>query len=97
MKPAYPTDSAQNNQLAGMNTEFLSRRSTKVLIQESATRRYLSNAGLWTGELTQAMSFPSGSAAMTYLTQKKLANVRLVLSRDINVQEVIPVTDLIRA
>jgi len=65
------------------------------MIQEAATRRYLSNAGLWTAELEQAMAFRSGSAAMEHLIQSKLTNVRLVLTRAITVSEVITVTELL--
>jgi hypothetical protein len=79
-------------QLAGCDTEFLSRQSTKVLIQETSTRRFLASTGVWTPDAEQALTFRSGSAAMEHLTQHKLTNVQLVLTRAITVSEVIPVT-----
>jgi hypothetical protein len=79
--------------VADCDTEFLSRHSTKVMIQEAATRRYLSKDDLWTPELEQAAAFRSGSAAMEHLIQRKLTNVRLVLTRDITFSEIIPVTN----
>lgn len=82
---------------AGYDTEFLSRHSTKVLIQDAATRRYLTVAGLWTTQSDQALTFRSGSSALQHLTRKKLINVRLVLTRAITVSEVIPTADLLRA
>lgn len=83
--------------VADCDTEFLSRQSTRVTIQETATRRYLSNNGLWTAKLDQAMTFRSGSAAMEHLSQRNLKNIRLVLTRDITVSEIIPVLNFRRA
>jgi hypothetical protein len=82
---------------AGYHTEFLSHHSTKVLIQDAATRRYLTIADLWTTQADQAMTFRSGSAAMEHVTCKKLPHVRLVLTRAITVSEIIPAADLLRA
>lgn len=78
---------------ASYDTEFLSRHSTKVVIQESATRRYLAPTGLWTNSLEQARTFRSGSAAMEHVKQLKLTQVRLVLTRAFTVSEIIPVTN----
>lgn len=83
-------------QLAGCDTEFLSRQSTKVMIQEISTRRFLASTGVWTPDAGQALTFRSGSAAMEHLTQRKLTNVQLVLTRAITVSEVIPVTNVRR-
>jgi hypothetical protein len=83
-------------QLAGCDTEFLSRQSTKVMIQEISTRRFLASTGVWTTDAGQALTFRSGSAAMEHLTQRKLTNVQLVLTRAITVSEVIPVTSAMR-
>jgi hypothetical protein len=83
-------------QLAGCDTEFLSRQSTKVMIQEISTRRFLATTGVWTADPGQALTFRSGSAAMEHLTQRKLTNVQLVLTRAITVSEVIPVTTAMR-
>jgi hypothetical protein len=80
-------------QLAGCDTEFLSRQSTKVVIQEISTRRFLAPTGVWTADAGQALTFRSGSAAMEHVTQRKLTNVQLVLTRAITVSEVIPVTN----
>jgi hypothetical protein len=82
--------------IAGCNTEFLSRQASKVLIQDAATRRYLTTADLWTSQADQARTFPSGSAAMEHVTRKKLNHVSLVLTRAITVSEVIPTGDLHR-
>jgi hypothetical protein len=82
--------------LAGCDTEFLSRHSTKVMIQEISTHRFLATTGVWTTDAGQALIFRSGSAAMEHLTQKKLSNVQLVLTRAITVSEVIPVTSAMR-
>lgn len=79
--------------VADCNTEFLSRRSTKVVIQETATRRYLDGNGLWTAALNLAKTFQSGSAAMEHARQLKLSNVQLVLTRAFTVSETIPVTN----
>jgi hypothetical protein len=81
------------NRITDCNTEFLSRRSTKVIIQETATRRYLDGHGLWTATLNQAITFQSGSAAMEHARQHKLSNVQLVLTRAFTVSETIPVTN----
>jgi hypothetical protein len=91
--PAQPAKLATPS---GCDTEFLSRHSTQVMIQEIATRRYLATTGVWTADLGQALTFRSGSAAMEHLMQKKLTNVQLVLTRAITVSEVIPVTRAMR-
>lgn len=88
-----PANQLSANGIADCNTEFLSRHSTKVIIQETATRRYLNGSGLWTATPNQAMTFHSGSAAMEHVRQLKLANVQLVLTRAITVSETIPVTN----
>ncbi len=75
------------------DTDFLRRHSTKVVIQETATRRYLTAAGLWNISRDQACTFRSGSAAMEAVKQQKLTQVRLVLTRDITFSEIIPVTN----
>jgi hypothetical protein len=77
--------------LPGSDTEFLSRHSTKVLIQETSTRRFLAPTGVWTPDAGQAQTFRSGSAALEHVSQKKLTQVQLVLTRAITVSEVIPV------
>ena len=92
MKPTLPNQDAPASG-AGYDTEFLSRHSTKVIFQESATRRYLTDAGLWSNSPVQARTFRSGSAAMEHVNQRKLTQVRLVLTRAITVSEVIPVTN----
>lgn len=82
--------------LPGSDTEFLSRHSTKVMIQEISTRRFLAPTGVWTPDAGQALTFRSGSAAMEHVTQWKLTNVQLVLTRAITVSEVIPMTSAMR-
>lgn len=79
------------------DTEFLSRHSTKVLIQDAATRRYLTVADVWTAQPELALTFRSGSAAMEHVTRKRLVNVHLVLTRAITVSEVIPAQSFLRS
>jgi hypothetical protein len=79
----------------GYDTQFLSRHSTTVIIQDAATRRYLAAPDFWTPHPDQALTFRSGSAAMAHVHLKKLVNVRLVLTRAITVSEVIPTTELL--
>ena len=95
MKPT-PPNHATSASAAGYDTEFLSRNSTKVLIQDAATRRYLTVADVWTKQPELAMTFPSGSAAMEHVTRKKLVKVQLVLTRAITFSEVIPTRELLR-
>jgi hypothetical protein len=92
MKPTLSNPDAPASG-ASFDTEFLSRNSTKVVIQETATRRYLTAAGLWGNSLDQACTFRSGSAAMEQVKHRKLTQVRLVLTRDITFSEIIPVTN----
>jgi hypothetical protein len=79
----------------GYDTEFLRRHSSKVLIQDAATRRYLTATGLWTTQPELAMTFRSGSSALEHVNRLKLNNVNLVLSRAITVSEVIPMKELL--
>lgn len=95
MQPT-PLNSDADTSIAGHNTEFLSRQSMKVMIQDSATRRYLTPNGIWTTEPSQALTFRSGSTAMAHVSHKKLSRVQLVLTRAITVSEVIPVNSLLR-
>lgn len=82
--------------LASYDTQYLRRRSTKVIIQEMATRRYLSEKGVWIPDIKQAMTFQSGSKAVEQVTKLKLSNVQLILTRDIRASEVIPMDSLLR-
>ena len=74
------------------DTQFLSQSSTKVLIQMTATRRYLGTGGLWLEDIEQARTYRSGSAAMEEVGRLNLGKVQLVLVRNIKVCEVIPVS-----
>ena len=76
------------------DTQFLSQSSTKVLIQRTATRRYLGSSGLWIEDIEQARAYRSGSAAMEEVGRLNLGKVQLVLIRNIKVCEVIPVAGL---
>lgn len=96
MKQPTPPNSATPAGAVGYDTEFLSRNSTKVLIQDAATRRYLTVADVWTPQPELAMTFRSGSAAMEHVTRKKLVKVQLVLTRAITFSEVIPTAELVR-
>ncbi len=82
--------------LASYDTQYLRRRSTNVIIQEAATRRYLSEKGVWIPDIKQAMTFQSGSKAVEHVKRLKLSNVHLILTRDIRASEVIPVDSLLR-
>ncbi len=95
MKSTPPNHDAPAS-AAGYDTEFLRRSSSKVLIQDAATRRYLTVADLWTPQADQAMTFRSGSAAMEHVNRKKLTRVQLVLTRAITFSEVIPTGELLR-
>ena len=97
MKQPTPPNSATPAGAGGYDTEFLSRHSTKVLIQDAATRRYLTVTDVWTTQPELAMTFCSGSAAMEHVTRKKLVKVQLVLTRAITFSEVIPTGVLLRA
>ncbi|HNQ73786.1 MAG TPA: hypothetical protein PKN95_09305 [Verrucomicrobiota bacterium] len=90
MKPGTCTSLATQT-AASCDTEFLSRHATKVILQDNATRRYLTATGLWTTQPETALTFRSGSAAVEYAAQKSLKHVNLVLIRAITVSEVIPV------
>ena len=91
MKTVLPSQLVPTG-IADCDIKFLSRHATKVLIQETTTRRYLARTGLWTIRPKEAMAFQAGSAAMEHLTLKKLKNVRLVFTRDIKVREIFPLT-----
>ncbi len=96
MKPTPSNQAAPTRDLC-CDTEFLSRHSTKVLIQDAATRRYLTVADVWTAQPELALTFSSGSAAVEHVTRKKLVNVQLVLTRAITVSEVIPVQNYLHS
>ena len=96
MKSMLPNPAASAS-AAGCRTEFLNRHSTKVLIQEVATRRFLTVAGVWTAQLELAMSFGSGSSATEHMIRNKLTNVRLVLTRAITDCETPPTNSPLRA
>ena len=95
MKPTPPNQTAPASAV-GYDTQFLNRNSTKVLIQDAATRRYLTVADVWTTQPELAMAFRSGSAAMEHVTRKQMTRVQLVLTRAITFSEVIPTGVLLR-
>jgi hypothetical protein len=72
------------------DTQLLRRRSSKVVIQETPTRRFWQRTGIWTSNIDKATSFQSCSAAMEQATNCKLQNVQLVLTREITECEIIP-------
>lgn len=94
MKPTPPTQAAPVS-ASGYDTEFLRRNSSKVLIQDAATRRYLTASGVWSSQAEDALPFRSGSSAMERVNQLRLHKVNFVLSRAITVSEVIPMQDLL--
>ena len=77
--------------VASYDTEVLRHQSTRVLIQQKGSHRYLSAGGVWAADIEQAASFRSGSAAVEQILKQKLEKVHLVLIREIRVSEVIPV------
>jgi|GEM_PF-1797651 len=78
------------------DTKALRHQSTRVLIQQQGSQRYLSADGGWGHDVEQAVSFRSGSAAVEQVVKRKLTKVQLVLIRDIRVSETIPVSACIR-
>ena len=82
--------------LASYDTQYLRRRSTKVIIQEMATRRYLSEKDVWVAEIKLAATFQSGSKAVEHITKLKLSNVHLILTRDIRTSKIIQMDSLLR-
>jgi hypothetical protein len=80
-----------------LDTQFLRRHFTKVVIQEIPTRRYWKGTGVWTSEIDKATTFRSCSAAMEDATHLKLKNVQLVLTRELRECEVFPLKTSIRA
>lgn len=94
MRTAFPSANAAGD-LAGYDTQFLRRRRSKVIIQESATRRYLSHTGVWVADIEEAMTFQSGSKAVEHALRLKLTHVQLILTRDITTSEVISIHELL--
>ena len=92
-----PSNQAAPASAAGYDTNLLNHHATKVLIQETATRRYLTVAGVWTVQPELAMAFRSGSSATEHMTRNKLTNVRLVLTRTTTVSEGSPTNGVVRA
>jgi hypothetical protein len=86
------------NSKAGVkfDTQFLRRHFSKVVIQETATRRFWQNSGIWTTDLEKATSFQTCSAALEQATHLKLQNVQLVLTREIKECEIIPLKTSVR-
>ena len=84
----------QNNYLplSGTNydTKFLCRHSNQVLIQETATGRYLRQDGFWTANREFASGFCSSATAIEQVQRLNLGSVQLVLARNIEICEVIP-------
>lgn len=89
----------KTNQLASHPTprgaesaaQVLTQPATKVMIQETPTRRYLRNSGFWTPDIQKATVFDNESAAIETANKQELKNVQLVLSRDSNGSEVLPI------
>lgn len=79
------------------DTQFLRRHFTKVVIQETPTRRYWGNTGIWTSDVEKATSFRTCSAALEHATHLKLQNVQLVLTRELKECETIPIKTSFRA
>ncbi|MBP9901188.1 MAG: hypothetical protein IT579_23255 [Verrucomicrobia subdivision 3 bacterium] len=71
--------------------QFLSFIATKVVIQEIATRHYLSVDNFWTLDIEGATSFTTRSAALEQATNLKLQDVQLVLNREVKEWEVFPI------
>ncbi len=73
-----------------LNTGFLRQHSTTVVIQEIPTGRYWEGSGIWTSDIERAAQFDTCSGALEQAMHSKLANVQLVLAREITEYETIP-------
>ena len=80
-----------------LDTQYLRRHCTTVVIQEIPTRRYWVNAGVWTSDIERATQFNTCSAALEQAAHSKLSNVQLVLAREIKEYETIPLKSTIGA
>jgi hypothetical protein len=78
------------------DTQIVRQVLTKVVVQETATRLYLSVGDFWTVDIEDATIFDSHSAALEAATILKLQNVQLVLSRVTKEWEIIPVETRIK-
>ena len=89
MKLDYAKGSVANGAIR-LNTEFLRRHSTTVVIQEIPTRRYWVSSGVWTADIERAAQFDTCSGAQEEAMHFKLSNVQLVLARELTEYEIIP-------
>jgi len=96
MKLDYVKGSVANGTIK-LNTDFLKRHSTTVVIQEVPTRRYWVGNGVWTSDIDQAAQFDTCSGAQEQAMHFKLANVQLVLAREITEYETIPLKATFRS
>lgn len=80
-----------------LNTEFLRRHATTVVIQEIPTRRYWESIGVWTSDIDRAAQFDTCSGAVEQAMHFKLSNVQLVLAREITEYETIPLKATFRS
>ena len=80
-----------------LNTEFLRRHSTTVMIQEIPTRHYWESGGVWTSDIERAAQFETCSGALEEAMHFKLSNVQLVLAREITEYETIPLKATFRS
>ena len=89
MHTSQPTHSAlfRGNK---SDTRILRQVLTKVVIQETLTRLYLSVGDFWTLDIENATVFDSSAAALEKATNLELQNVQLVLSRVTKEWEIIP-------
>lgn len=79
------------------DTQILRQVLTKVVIQEIATRLYLSVGDFWTLDIEDATVFDSRAAALAEARNLQLQDVQLVLSRVTKEWEIIPVESGIRS
>jgi hypothetical protein len=80
---------------SGDTTRFF-RATSKVLLQEISTRRFLHETGFWTRDREDAMDFRTGSAAIEQAKKLKLANVQLVIASDEVSGDAIPLRESLK-
>ena len=64
------------------DTELISRKLSRVFLQETATERYYDAHGLWILDEAQAFDFRTCSAAHEYAARLSLSNVQIVLQHE---------------
>ena len=82
---------------AHLDTQFLKRIATKVVIQEMPTRRYWVSRGVWTSDVEQATDFQTRSSASEHALRLKLPNAQLVVIHEFRDYQIVPLQHNLRA